>query len=249
MAEEIAEVTGMVLNASPVKEYDKRIELLTRERGRIAAFATGARKPGSTLSACTIPFTYGVYQLRRGRDAYHVQSARIDRYFFQIARDFDVLCYASYFSELARYFTAENTDASRELLLLYVTCQALTRGQISLSLMRSIYEMKMMQLEGEALELFRCLGCGNEKREMRVYLSRGGLLCPECASEISPFQREEGIDLSSDALYSLRFILTAPLERLYTFRLSETVEQEVSGFMQKYYARYLHYEFKSLRFL
>lgn len=57
MGQEI-KVTGLVLNAGNIGEFDKRVTLLTKERGRITAFARGAKKATSPYAAAFQPLTF-----------------------------------------------------------------------------------------------------------------------------------------------------------------------------------------------
>lgn len=245
---ETVTLTGIVLTAAPMKEYDRRVEILTKERGRISAFAQGARKAGSALSACTIPFTFGEFMVYEGRNSYNVKGAVIQKFFGDIALDYDMTCYASYFAELAQYFTRENMEAPDELLLLYVTLLALQNKRMPFELIRIVYEMRIMLLSGQGLELFECLRC-KRQNITTVYFSAGGLVCQECALKEKELAGTYPFILSGDALYSLQYILTAPLERLYSFVVKPEVQKELEHFMKVYLGRYLPHRFKSLEFL
>lgn len=241
-------MTGMILRSDHLKEYDRRVEILTKERGRISAFAQGARRPNSALSACTILFTFGKFQLYEGRDSYHLQSGTIQNQFGEMAADYDALCYCSYFAEMVRHFTRENMEAPGELLLMYVTMRAVMGGKVSLALVRAIFELRLMMLAGEMLELFECLHCG-EKNVNTVYLQAGGLVCENCARKEETLRDSYPIVLSGDTLYTLQYILTSELNRLYAFTVSDEVQGELTHFMKRYLGRYLPVRFKTLDFI
>ncbi len=147
-----ANLTGMVIKSSPVGESDRRLVILTRERGKITAFARGAKRPGSQLMAVSRPFVFGLFRLFEGRDSYNLQSAEISNYFAEISGDVQAACYGSYFLELADYYCRENVDGTEMLLLLYQSMRALLKPALPNTLIQLVFELRAMVINGEYTE-------------------------------------------------------------------------------------------------
>ena len=86
---EVTTVTGIILSAMPVGEYDRRLVILTKELGKISVFAKGARKQNSALIGVTRPFILGTFEVYRGRDSYTMYKASAQYYFEEVAKFFN----------------------------------------------------------------------------------------------------------------------------------------------------------------
>ena len=138
----------MVISSMPIGEYDRRLEILTDSMGRISAFARGARKPSSPLVSISRVFAFGEFELYEGRSSYSVNSAKISNYFEELTKDVEKTYYGFYFLELASYFTREGLDATETLKLIYQSLRALNVESLSLPLVRAIYEIKTLEING-----------------------------------------------------------------------------------------------------
>lgn len=211
--QDLCSVTGLILKAEPFGEYDRRVVMLTRERGKIAAFAKGARRQGSRLLASTSPFCFGEFRLYEGRTSYSISEASIQNYFAPLREDFENACYGMYFLEVMDYYTRENNDEKEMLKLLYQSLRALCHKNLDNRLVRYIFEIKALALNGEYPGL----------------------------------PKDKSYEEST--AYAAAFIVGTPVEKLYTFTVTEKVLKELQEITDEFRKRFIDRNFKSLEIL
>ena len=237
-------LTGMVLSTAPVGEYDRRVVILTKEQGKISAFARGARRPNSPLVGAVNPFSFGEFTLYQGRTSYTIQSASISNYFAELREDVVGAYYGFYFMEFAAYYTRENNDEREMLKLLYQTLRALINPHIPDLLIRYIFELKALCINGQSPQVYQCVICGDKERPAVFSAAKGGLVCSECSGDVI-----DGIVLNQSTLYSMQYIESSKIEHLYTFAVKEKVLKELGTVMDRLIAVYVDRKFKSLEIL
>lgn len=141
--------TGMVLRSRPAGENDRLITLLAGTEGKLNVFVRGARKPSSRFAASSETFAFGEFKLSHGTSAYYLNDADISNYFEEFRTDIELAAYASYFAEIADYYCVEGDDATAMLGLLYASLLALHNPNFSYRLVRCIFVLRAIVLNGE----------------------------------------------------------------------------------------------------
>ncbi|MGN0484294.1 MAG: DNA repair protein RecO [Lachnospiraceae bacterium] len=235
-------VTGMVLFAAPVGEFDKRVVLLTKEKGKITAFAKGAKRQNSALLAASTPFAFGEFEIYEGRSSNTMEKAEISNYFEKLKQDLKLTYYGMYFLEIAKYYAQEENDERELLLLLYQTLRTLEKGVIEPRLIRCIYELKVLVINGIYPNVFTCQNCGSEEALTHFSAEDGGVLCTEC-------RRQKSHKMGESTLYTLQFIVSAQLQKLYSFTVKDAVLADLEKIIQPYFKQHTEYTFKTLPFI
>jgi len=206
-------VTGIVLSATPIGEYDKRLVILTKEYGKISAFARGARKPTGSLVAAANAFACGKFEIYEGKSSYNVVSFVAKNYFRDLTTEPNTAYYGFYFLELSDYYGREFADDRLMLTLLYQSLKALTNKSIPNALVRRVFELRLMWINGE--------------------------LPTVDAMNIT----------DKDLHFTVSFIINTPLEKLYTFVLTEELLFKLERLADYYRTKIIDKRVKSLEIL
>ena len=108
-------------------------------------------------------------------------------------------------------------------------------------MIRRIFELKVLVYDGEALAAFSCVKCGKEK-VTAFYVRGNGLVCEQCKTS-------DMIPLTETSVYTLQYIISTTLDRLYAFQLSDEVWCEVDKVIGRYFEQHVTKKFHSLEIL
>lgn len=241
MTNESSKATGMVISTMPIGEYDKRIVLLTKEYGKITVFARGAKRPRSSYGAACEPFCMGEFYIYEGRSAYTLSKVVVKDYFEELKSDLSAIWMGSYFLEVAQYYTHENGDGTQQLNLLYISLKALTDDRFDNRLVKAVYELKTLCINGEQPDLTGCRECGKTEPLTRFVVGRNGCMCDDCNTQM------EGVPISAGCLHAMRYVEGSPLASLFAFSVKESVIDEFAVCMESYYERWVEKDFRSLK--
>ena len=95
----LTDTEGIVLRQIKTSYNRRMILLFSRRYGKISAGTSIGEKGRSKSALALRPFTYGRYELFKGRDTYNINSAEVLRSFYRIGEDVDKYMQGAYVLE------------------------------------------------------------------------------------------------------------------------------------------------------
>ncbi len=251
-------IDGLVVREVAWGENDKRLVLLTAERGRVSVLAKGARSLKSKYGGCAQLFTYGNFELVERNGYTWMKGASPIQSFWGLRDSIDSVALASYIVELVGELTGEEVFAENILRLTLNTLYAISMDFKHPRQIKATFELRALALSGYMPDLSECDLCKKTRDEyMYLDVMNGILKCPDCVRVSSsgvPLDADERrtniilVPLSMQAISAARYIMEAPLEKVLSVKLSDEVIAELGRFGETYAIHHLEKRLPSLDF-
>ncbi len=235
---------ALVLREVAYQDADKLLTLLTQDYGCLTARARGVRSRSSRLkSACQL-LSYGEFTLLERGNFITVTEAELLESFQGLRTDLDKLSLGSYLAQLGESLTRADANDPSLLRLLLLALDALSRLDRPQTLVKAAAELRLLCMAGYAPALEGCAVCGAEYPD-RFHVSQGVLHCAGCKPHLDPGL---SMPLTPGALDAMRFICSAPLERLFRFELPADSAECLAAAVETFLLTQLERGFSALDF-
>lgn len=230
-----------------VREYDERnsiVKLLTQEHGVIVARVRNLRRKNNPLSAPCQLLVYGEFTLFQYKDRYTLNEAQSIEMFQDLRRDIEAFALGTYFAQVAEYIVQESQSDQGMLRLILNSLYALSRLKLPQAQVKAVFELRTACIAGFMPDLTGCVSCGNPNAD-RFDVFNGHLSCAECATHE---ERSLRMPVSGGMLSAMRYIVSCPVSKLFSFRLGEESMEGLGKITESFLITQLEHGFSSLDF-
>jgi DNA repair protein RecO (recombination protein O) len=219
---------GIVLHARDLGEHDRLVTLYTREHGKLAAVAAGARRIRSRFGGALELFTWGdvVGFERPGRALVRLDHFDVRRPFRAVREDLGRLAQGARMLEAVARLTGERDPQPATFGLLLRALRALeSEGPARVQL---AFTLRLLDLLGHRPRLDRCGRCGRVVGTTGVAFEadEGGIVCARCGGGAPP--------LAPAVAAALRGLQGAAWEARLRARVSPAVEHDAAAVLDGY---------------
>jgi len=156
------------------------------------------------------------------------------------------LALAQYFCELCLTLSPEENNAHDFLRLFLNSVFYLSNKKKDELFLKAVYEMRACSICGYMPNLVGCHRCKIYKSpNMKFMIEKGNLVCEKC---VLSEELTKAYTLTPGLLDSLRHIIYSPIEKLFSFNVSEETKSALSDICEKYIYAHVGVNFKSLKF-
>ncbi len=237
---------ALIFKAVPYREYDKRVQLLTRDYGKITVVAPAAQRSRKRFSSALDTLTYisAHYREKHGYGMARLEEMTVLDAFYVIKKDIKKISYASYFLEIVERVMREKEPSPLLFDFLFFFLKALEKTHREDWLAR-FFEARILPKIGYLPMLRQCVKCNVPKGalsgEILFSISSGGILCATCAGA----DRNQAFRISSQAI----LLLDRMISETKMFPLNEKVSIELKRYLPPFLFHHLEKEPKSYPFL
>ena len=235
---------GIVLHAWDLGEHDRLVTLYTRDHGRLAAVARGARRLRSRFAGALELFTWGdaVGFEREGRNLVRLDHFDIRQPFRRLREDLESLGQGARMIEAVARLTAERDAQPLCFALLLRGLRALDAGAAP-ARVQLAFALRLLDLLGHRPRLDRCGRCDRPvgTEGLLFDASEGYVVCERC--------RGAGAPLAPPVVAALRGLQTASWEARLGARLAPSAELAAAAVLDDYLAALIGAPLRAPRFL
>ncbi|MDA1278894.1 MAG: DNA repair protein RecO [Chloroflexi bacterium] len=220
---------AVVVRASDLGEADRIITLVTPVHGLIRGVAKAARKPGSKLGGHLDLLRHVNVSVRETRSLHGLSQVSTVNGFRGLREDLDRFSRASYVSEMAERFSVEN-GANQPLFRMLIQVLGSLESTQNPDMVVHYFGMRLLQLNGFAPELTRCVETGAELEPANHLYSaeRGGLVSNDARSVGESALLPAGLN----TIKVLRFLSRTDVERADRMQVGEEENRQISRILR-----------------